>query len=71
MRIEKDSIGQMEIDDDAMYGIHSLRSLENFPVSGERIHPCLIKGFLQVKLAAAEANFKCGILPKEKHSVII
>lgn len=71
MRIEKDSIGQLELPDNALYGIHTLRSLENFPTSDERINPYLIKGFLQVKLAAAEANFKCGILPKEKYTAIV
>lgn len=71
MRIEKDSIGKLEIADEALYGIHSLRSLQNFPNSNERVNPFLIKGFLQVKLAASEANFKCGLLPKEKYSVIV
>ncbi|KAF0153603.1 MAG: aspartate ammonia-lyase [Ignavibacteria bacterium] len=71
MRIETDTIGQLEISGESLYGIHSLRSLKNFPSSGERIHPLLIKGYLQVKLAAAEANFKCGILTKEKYSIII
>jgi len=71
MRTETDSIGKLELPDEALYGIHSLRSMSNFPSSGEKIHPLLIKGFLQVKLAAAEANYKCGLLSKEKHSVII
>lgn len=71
MRIEKDSIGQLELADEALYGIHSLRSLQNFPNSRERVNPYLIKGYLQVKLAAAEANFKCGLLSKEKHSAIV
>ncbi len=70
MRIEKDSLGELEIPDDAVYGIHSLRSLNNFPYSGEKIHPYIVKGFLQVKLAAAETNYKCGLLFKEKYSPI-
>lgn len=71
MRIEKDSIGQLELPDDAIYGIHSFRSVMNFPISGEKVNPYLIKGFLQVKLASAEANFKSGILPFEKYKVIL
>lgn len=70
MRIEKDSLGESEIPEDALYGIHSLRSLNNFPKSGERINPCMIKAFFQVKLAAAETNYKCGLLFKEKYDAI-
>lgn len=70
MRIEKDSIGEMEIPDDALYGIHTLRSVKNFPLSNEFTHPHLIKAFLQVKLAAAETNYKCGLLFKEKYNAI-
>jgi len=67
MRLEKDTLGQLEIPDDATYGIHSLRSNNNFPKSGEKINPYLIKAYLQVKLAAAETNYKCGLLFKEKY----
>ena len=70
MRIEKDSLGEMEIPDDALYGIHTLRSVKNFPVSSEFNHPYMIKAFLQVKLAAAETNYKCGLLFKEKFDAI-
>ena len=70
MRIEKDSIGEMEIQDEAIYGIHSLRSTNNFPKSGEKVHPSLVKAYLQVKLAAAETNYKCGLLFKEKYEAI-
>lgn len=70
MRIEKDSLGEMEIPDDALYGIHTLRSVNNFPITSELTHPYLIKGFLLVKLAAAETNYKCGLLFKEKYNAI-
>lgn len=58
------------MDDDAVYGIHSLRSLKNFPQSGEKTNLYLIKAFLLVKKAAAETNYKCGLLFKEKYSAI-
>ncbi|MCX7875857.1 MAG: aspartate ammonia-lyase [Melioribacteraceae bacterium] len=70
MRIESDSLGKLEIPEDAFYGINSLRSFNNFPSSGERVHPYLIKAYLQVKLAAAETNYKCGLLFKEKYDAI-
>ena len=70
MRVESDSLGSLELPDDVYYGIHSLRSFQNFPISGEKIHPYLIKAYLQVKLAAAETNYKCGLLFKEKYEAI-
>lgn len=70
MRTEKDSIGEQQLDDDAVYGIHSLRSFKNFPQSGERTNLYLIKAFLLVKKAAAETNYKCGLLFKDKYSAI-
>lgn len=70
MRIEKDSIGKVELPNEAVYGINSYRSFNNFPVSGERVNPHFIKAFLQVKLAAAETNYKCGLLFKEKYESI-
>jgi aspartate ammonia-lyase len=70
MRIEKDSIGQLQIPDDAVYGINSFRSNLNFPASKEKINPYLIKAYLQVKKAATATNFKSNILSKEKHSFI-
>ncbi|PKL81730.1 MAG: aspartate ammonia-lyase [Ignavibacteriae bacterium HGW-Ignavibacteriae-3] len=70
MRTETDSLGELLIPDEAFYGIYSLRCLNNFPKSGERINPFLIKAFLQVKLAAAETNYKCGVLFKDKYDAI-
>ncbi len=70
MRKECDSIGILELTDDAVYGIHTLRALDNFPITGERINLHLIKAYLLVKSAAAETNFKIGLLPKEKYEPI-
>jgi aspartate ammonia-lyase len=70
MRIEKDSLGEVELPEDVYYGINTYRSNTNFPYSGERINPYLIKAFLQVKLASTETNYKCGLLFKEKFDAI-
>jgi len=70
MRLEKDSLGEMKIPKNALYGIHSLRSKNNFPASGEKTNLFLIKAYLQVKLAAAETNFSCGLLDKVKYKYI-
>ncbi|MBU2493723.1 MAG: aspartate ammonia-lyase [Bacteroidetes bacterium] len=71
MRIEKDSIGHVELENNSLYGIHAYRSVHNFPPSGERINLHLIKAFLQVKKAAAETNFLCGLLNENKYKFII
>mgnify|MGYP000250596557 CR=1 FL=1 len=70
MRVEKDTFGEVDIPDSSLYGINSIRSVNNFPNSGERVNPYLIKAYLQVKQAAAETNYKCGILFKEKFDAI-
>lgn len=70
MRIEKDSLGEVEISDDAYYGIHALRSKKNFPTTNEKTNLHLIKSYFQVKLAAAETNYKCGLLFREKFEAI-
>jgi aspartate ammonia-lyase len=71
MRIEKDSIGELEIPSEAVYGIHSLRGKHNFPASGEKVNQYLIKAYLLVKQACAEANFKCGLLTETKFNLIV
>lgn len=62
MRKEKDLLGERELPDDALYGIHTLRAVENFPVSGRRVNPGLIHAFGAVKLACAKTNHKLGFL---------
>ncbi|MFP7697026.1 aspartate ammonia-lyase [Trueperella sp. LYQ143] len=57
-RVEEDLIGSREIPADAYYGVHTLRAVENFPISGVRISdvPEFIRGMVQVKKAEALAN---------------
>ncbi|MCE1236245.1 MAG: aspartate ammonia-lyase [Hyphomicrobiales bacterium] len=47
---------------DAWGGIHTARALENFPLSGRRVHPELIRALIDVKAAAAETNRRIGAL---------
>ena len=56
MRMEKDFLGSKEVPSDAYYGIQTLRAVENFPITGYRIHEELIKAMAVVKKAAALAN---------------
>jgi len=61
-RTEKDSIGVKEIPAHVYYGIQTVRAMENYPISGMRAHPTLIRAFGMVKQAAAEANKELGLL---------
>ncbi len=62
-RIEKDFLGAKEIQVDAYYGIQTLRAVENFPITGYRLDPELIKALAIVKKAAAIANSEHDYLP--------
>lgn len=58
VRIERDLIGEKAIPADAYYGVHTVRAMENFPITGVAIssYPSFIKAFAQIKKAAALAN---------------
>ena len=61
-RIEKDFLGERQVPIDAYYGVQTLRAIENFPITGYRIHPALIRAMAMVKKAAALANRDTGHL---------
>jgi aspartate ammonia-lyase len=66
-RREKDLLGERDVPEDALYGVQTLRALENFPISGTplREFPALIEALAAVKEAAAQANADLGLLPNE------
>jgi aspartate ammonia-lyase len=70
-RLEKDSIGTKEIPANVYYGIQTARAVENYPISGMRAHPTLIRAFGMVKQAAAEANRELGLLDEKRANAII
>ncbi|WHY02897.1 aspartate ammonia-lyase [Neobacillus sp. DY30] len=70
-RIEKDFLGQKEIPFDAYYGIQTIRAVENFPITGYRIHESLIRALAMVKKAAAIANMNTTRLYKDLANVIV
>ncbi len=61
-RLEKDFLGEKQVPQDALYGIQTLRAIENFPITGLRLHPSLIRAMALVKKAAALANAETGNL---------
>ena len=70
-REEKDSLGAKRIPANVYYGIQTARAVENYPISGMRAHPTLIRAFGMVKEAAAEANRDLGLLEKQVADAII
>jgi len=70
-RLEKDSLGTKEIPSNVYYGIQTLRAVENYPISGMRAHPTLIRAFGMVKQAAAEANKELRLLDEKRANAII
>ncbi len=72
-RTEHDLLGYKEVPAEAYYGIHSLRAVENFPISGTaiRAYPELINALASVKKASALANHQFGLLDNEKKEAII
>ncbi|MBI2903200.1 MAG: aspartate ammonia-lyase [Candidatus Methylomirabilis oxyfera] len=64
-RIERDSLGQKEVPADAYYGLQSVRAMENFPISGLKMHPRMVEAMSMIKKAAALANAELGLLKPE------
>jgi aspartate ammonia-lyase len=62
MRIEHDMLGERQLEDSCYYGIHTLRALENFPLTGKPIHSELVRALVMIKKAAAITNTGIGIL---------
>lgn len=67
-RTEIDSLGTVEVPADAYWGVHTMRALENFPISKRPIsvYPDLIVALASVKQAAARANREVGVLTAQK-----
>ena len=62
MRIERDTLGDVAVPDDALWGAQTQRAIENYPVSGLREHPIFIRAFVLLKKAAALANRELGAM---------
>src|SRR3990167_3804104 len=70
-RIEKDTMGELEVPNDRYYGCQTARSLINFKIGGERFPREMIRAFGILKKAAALTNADLKILPKEKCYLIV
>jgi aspartate ammonia-lyase len=72
-RVEHDLVGDKEVPADAYYGVHTVRAVENFAITGSTIaqFPDLIAALAAVKQAAAKANRDLGLLPADTADAII
>lgn len=64
-RIEKDSLGEVKVPANALYGAQTQRAVENFQISGLRPRPAFIWSLAVIKKAAARVNSDLGLLPGE------
>lgn len=72
-RVESDLLGSCEIPAKALYGVQTLRGLENFPISKFHLneYPLFINGLAITKMAAAQANHELGLLTDEQTNSIV
>ncbi len=69
-RIERDSIGEREIPEDAYYGVQSLRGHENFHITERPLAAEYIESLAEIKYACAITNYACGELTKNEYEAI-
>src|SRR3990172_12809877 len=69
-RIEKDSMGEMQVPAGAYYGAQTARAVENFPISGLRFSRRFIRALGQIKAAAARTNVKLELLDPRRGGAI-
>ena len=70
-RTETDLLGPVQVPDDALWGAHTQRAIDNFPPSYRRLPRLLIRAFALVKRAAAVVNHNLGHLPKDVADALI
>ncbi|QIK56488.1 aspartate ammonia-lyase [Erysipelothrix sp. HDW6A] len=65
VRIEKDSLGVVDIADDVLYGVQTARAITNFQITGQYANPEFFTSLAKIKKACALANFEVGDLSQE------
>ena len=63
-RVEHDSMGELQVPAEALWGAQTQRAVQNFPVSGQKMPRAFIRALGLVKGAAAQVNTELGLLPK-------
>ncbi len=70
-RIEKDSLGELRVPAEALWGAQTQRAVENFPISGEPLPPRFIRALGLVKAACAQANMRLELLDAARGEAIV
>jgi len=70
VRTETDSLGDIQVPAEALYGAQTTRAVGNFPISGLKANRFLIRALVMIKLAAAEANAELGLITPEQGKAI-
>jgi len=63
-RSERDTMGEVRVPAGALWGAQTARAVENFPISGLSAHPAFVDATVRIKIAAARANARLGLLPR-------
>ncbi len=69
-RTEHDSMGEVEVPADALWGAQTARAVENFPISGQPVPPGVVHALALLKAAAAEVNAELGVLDDDRAKAI-
>ena len=64
-RVERDTLGEVEVPAGALWGAQTARAVANFPISGLRAHPAFVDATVRIKLAAARVNARLKLLPRD------
>ena len=69
-RIEKDSLGELEVPEEAYYGVQTARAIENFRISPWRFQNEFVRSLAWIKAAAARTNYELGLLDEQRARAI-
>ena len=70
-RVERDTLGEMQVPADAYYAAQTARAVANFPISGLTLPPEMIAAMAAIKWAAADTNAALGMIPADKAAAIV
>ena len=69
-RTEHDSMGEVQVPADALWGAQTARAVENFPISGQPVPPGVVHALARLKAAAADVNAELGVLDADRARAI-
>src|SRR5690349_479747 len=69
-RVEHDTMGEVHVPEEALWGAQTQRAVENFPISGQPLPAELIQALAEIKAAAASANGALGVIDPDMAAAI-